>query len=155
MFRLWYWTGTDLLCVITSLSVWGKISCNIILKYMLDVWEMFSECHNLGFLQTQIQHPKKKKYINDQKLEIWTRGHVYLCLSASPSFTVVRLSLLENTGSSHYSSGNFLSTEWRVLLKSWLKGELTDIHLEGLGDKHTKVSAQVMESFAWILGSAV
>lgn len=74
---------------------------------------------------------EKKKYINDQKLEIWTRGHVYLCLSASPSFPVVRLSLLENTGSSHSSSGNFLSTEWRVLLKSWLKGELTDIHLEG------------------------
>lgn len=61
VFKLRYWTGTDLLCVITSLSVWGEISCNIILKYTLAVWEMLSECHNFSFLpQTQIQHLKIK-----------------------------------------------------------------------------------------------
>lgn len=46
--ELRYRTGTDLLCVITSLSARGEISCNIILKYMLDVWEKLSECHNFG-----------------------------------------------------------------------------------------------------------
>lgn len=46
--ELRYRTGTDLLCVITSLSARGEISCNIILKYMLNVWEKLSECHNFG-----------------------------------------------------------------------------------------------------------
>lgn len=59
--ELRYRTGTDLLCVITSLSVWGEISCNIILKYMLDVWEMLSECHNFGFLSDTDSTSSKQK----------------------------------------------------------------------------------------------
>lgn len=49
MCELRYRTGTNLLCVITSLSARGEISCNIILKYTLGVWEKLSECHNFGY----------------------------------------------------------------------------------------------------------
>lgn len=48
--ELRYRTGTDLLCVITSLCVPGEIFCNIILKCTFGVWEKLSECSSFGLL---------------------------------------------------------------------------------------------------------
>lgn len=55
--ELRYRTGTDLMSVITSLSVQGEISCNIILKYTLGIWEKLSECQNLGLHRPNLTTP--------------------------------------------------------------------------------------------------
>lgn len=67
------------------------------------------------------------------------RGHVYLCLSVSSSFTIFPF-LYGNRASSHSPSGNFLCIDWRVLLKFWQKGQLSHIHLQGLGDTHKVIA---------------
>lgn len=60
--ELRYRTGTDLLCVITSLSARGEISCNIILKYMLGVWEKLSRMSQFGALYTPTPAPPPPRH---------------------------------------------------------------------------------------------
>lgn len=72
--ELRYRTGTDLLCVITSLSARGEISCNIILKYMLSIWEKLSECHNLGLLLSPPPSLRHSSCIDRRKFTVCELG---------------------------------------------------------------------------------
>lgn len=99
-FKLQFWTGTDLSCVITSLLVWGEISCNTILKYTLGVWEMFLQCHNLGFLQTK-DSTSENRNVNWSKWPSWKYEwevtHVYLCLLSVSPPVLMSLTFCEGT----------------------------------------------------------
>lgn len=152
VFKWRHCTGTDLFCVITSLSVWGKISCNITLKYILDVWEMFSESHNSILLQAQIQ-PLKIKLSTVQKGRAgceWEVMLIFVCLSLSSSSTMLPY-LWVNRASSISPSGNFLCIDWRVLLKLWQKGQLSHIHLQGLDDTRLVKQGPVVRRLKYIL----
>lgn len=131
---LQYQIGTDLLCFIASLSVWGKLSCNIILKYMLDVWEMLSECHNFWL---SLKKKEKKKPTDQNSRAKKSEWEVYVCLSGCLTLFVCLSFFLDCSDSSHSPSGNILCIDWRVLLMSWQQAQLTHIHLGRLGDTHT------------------
>lgn len=129
--ELRYRTGTDLLCVITSLSARGEISCNIILKYMLGVWEKLSECHNFGLftppppppppllLPSQAQiHRLRVEMSADQNSRAkkkceWEVTSIFVRPSTSLALFVCRLTPFpDERDSSHSASGNFLFIDW-------------------------------------------
>lgn len=96
VFKLRYWTGTDLLCVITSLfCVRGNF-----LKHNPEIhgWclgNAFSECHNCRLALSQTTSERLKiKIVNWSKWQCrkyeWEVTSIFVRLSASPSVSFWR-----------------------------------------------------------------
>lgn len=133
--ELRYRTGTDLLCVITSLSARGEISCNIILKYMLSIWEKLSECHHLEPPSTTSRNPscidRRKLTVWELRCQLikiaglrkkceWEVTSIFVRLSASLALFVCWLpSFVDERDSSHSARSNFLFIDWCVLSVLW------------------------------------